>query len=274
MKSGDYRRPVVDGVVRQIGREKKTVLTRFLFVCLAVILVSGCGRYKQDLEDAKARIDKLTADNKNCTEISASLEKDKQRLSEERQALDAKMDIQVKQLSELKMTNKALTDELGKLKKSNRELSEEVKTLNKEKSDLSKKLDELKSRTTELPKPGQPPAMGPRETTPVKGTEATVPKAPEKMSPCDAIIAFMKASEKAIREQKGQKRSELLKRIKEEYGPRIQDAPKKAVTNAEAWVEEAARSWDKPGDDFVFNLLTKRNAVLNACGKDPKKSGF
>lgn len=286
MKLGGRNRQTGDGLVEAtsvtVSRRSNTcrpsavfsLFSRVLIAGLVVIVVSGCGRYKQDLEEAKKRIDTLTADNRKCAEISASLEKDKQRLGEERQAIDTRLETLIKEVGNLNKTNAALKDELGKLKKRNGELSADVKALQRDKADLSKKLDEMKNRTAELPKPTLPPVTGPRETTPVSGSEATVPKTPKKMTPCDEIIAYMKATEQIVRRYKGAERATMLQKLKEEYEPRIKNAPERAKKNAEAWVEEAARSWDNMGDDFVFNLLTKRNAVLESCGKKPAESGF
>ena len=103
--------------------------TRVLIVGLVVVVVSGCGRYKQDLEEAKLRIDSLTADNKKCSEIVASLEKDKRHLTDERQAVDTKIDTLLKEIGDLKKTNVALSDELNKLKKKNSELSADLNSL-------------------------------------------------------------------------------------------------------------------------------------------------
>lgn len=272
MKSGGHKRSVIEGVVRQCKRDGKTMLTRLLFVCLALTVVSGCGRYKQELEDVKAQVDKLTAENKKCVEISAGLEKEKQKMSEDRQAVDAKTDILVKQLSELKRTNKALSDELGTVRKRESELSQELKKLRKEKSDLAERLEEMKSSGAGAERPGQPFTAGRTEGSPMAGTD--IAKAPENMTPCDACIAFMKATEQTVRRYGGAQRAEMLKKVKQEYQPRMKGAPEKAVKNADAWVDELSSTWDNPGDDMVFSLITKRNAVLDACEKNPTKSGF
>jgi septal ring factor EnvC (AmiA/AmiB activator) len=143
--------------------------TRVLIVGLVVVVVSGCGRYKQDLEEAKLRIDSLAADNKKCSEIVANLEKEKRGLTEERQAVDTKIDTLLKEIGDLKKTNAALSDELNKLKKNNNELSADLNSLRQEKSDLSKQIDELKNRFTNLGRQDQPPATGRGEGTPLTG---------------------------------------------------------------------------------------------------------
>ena len=84
---------------RSIAMEKRNAFalaTRLLVAGLAIVIVSGCGRYKQDLEEARQRIDSLTADDKKYSEITAGLEKDKGRLTEERQAADTKADTLLK----------------------------------------------------------------------------------------------------------------------------------------------------------------------------------
>jgi hypothetical protein len=93
------------------------------------------------------------------------------------------------------------------------------------------------------------------------------------MSPCEAVLAFMNASEQAVKSHKGEQRTDILEKVKQEYGPRMKGAPEKARKNAQAWVDELSKSWDKPGDNTVFNLITKRNAALGACEKKPGDVG-
>jgi hypothetical protein len=54
----------------------------------------------------------------------------------------------------------------------------------------------------------------------------------------------------------------------------MKGAPTQAVKSAHAWVNELSTSWDKPGEKTVYNLLTNRNAALDACGKTPDEAGF
>jgi DNA repair exonuclease SbcCD ATPase subunit len=185
-------------VGRSVAKEKRSafaLVTRVLLAALAIVVVSGCGRYKQDLEEARQRIDSLTADNKKYSEIIAGLEKDKGRLTEERQAADTRIATLLKELGDLKKANGALSDEISTLKKRNSELSADLNSVRREKTDLSQQIEELKSRAAESARPVQPPPVGRGESVPLTGAEARMPKAPENMSPCEAVLAFMNASE-------------------------------------------------------------------------------
>ena len=99
-------------------------------------------------------------------------------------------------------------------------------------------------------------------------------KAPENTSPCEAVLAFMKASEQLVRSYKSEQRTDMLEKVKQEYGPRMKGAPEKAIKNAEAWADELINSWDKPGDNTVFNLLSKRNAVRMLARRNLAMPGF
>jgi archaellum component FlaC len=262
---------------RCVPKDKRTAFvfaTRVLIVGLVVVVISGCGRYKQDLEEAKQRIDSLTADNKKCSEIVANLEKEKRGLTEERQAVDTKIDTLLKEIGDLKKTNAALSDELNKLKKNNNELSADLNSLRREKADLAQQIEELKRRADAAARQDQSPATGRGEGTPLTVVGQKMSKAPENTSPCEAVLAFMKAIEQVVRSYKSEQRNDMLEKVKQEYGPRMKGAPEKAIKNAEAWSDEMINSWDKPGDNTVFNLLSKRNAVLDACAKKPGDAGF
>jgi uncharacterized phage infection (PIP) family protein YhgE len=266
-----------DSAGRSVAKEARAAFalaTRVLLAALVMVVVSGCGRYKQDLEEAKHRIDNLTADNKKCHEIVVGLEKDKRQLTEERQAVDEKTKALASELDDLKKANSALADQLKELTKKNSELSTDLSSLKRENSNLSRKVEELKSRATESGGPGQPATAEEGEAIPLTGAGRIMPKPAENMSPCDAVLAFMKASEQVVRMYKGGQRAEMLKKVKQEYGPRMKGAPQAAMKNAEAWVDELSSSWDKPKENTIFNLLSKRNSVLSACKKKPGDAGF
>ena len=262
--------------VRKDKRTRFDIAARVLLAGLVIVLVSGCGRYKEDLEQAKKQIDTLTADNKKCSETTASLEKEKQRWTEERQAAEKKIDALQKELSDLKKTNASLADERKNLTKKNSELSKDLFALKREKAELSKQVEELKARTTQAMRPEQTPKAGRPEGEPLRAAGAAIPKAPQELTPCKAVLAFMKASEKVIREYRGGERTSILEKVKQEYGPRMKGAPQKAIQNAKKWVDELSSAWDKPGGgkDAMFNLLRKRNAVLDACKIKPADAGF
>jgi septal ring factor EnvC (AmiA/AmiB activator) len=260
-----------------VPKEKRTVFalaTRLLLATLVVVIVSGCGRHKQDLDEAKQRIDNLTAENKRSSEIIANLEKDKRRLTEERQAVDTKIDTLRREVGDLEKSKLALSEEISELKKRNGELLADVNSLRREKADLSRQIEELRPRAADSAKRiVQTPSARPDERTPLIGAGPKMPKAAENMSPCEALRAFMEASEQMARSYKGRQRTDMLEKVKHEYAPRMKGAPEKAIRNAQAWVDELSSSWDKTRNDTVFNLLIKSNAVADACKKNPSDAG-
>jgi len=228
-------------------------------------MVSGCGR--KELEDAKQQIDKLNAENKRLTELSASLDKDKNRLSEGLKTSSLKNSQLQRQLDDLNRSKAALTDENKKLKEKGSAIEEEIASSKREKSHQALEIEDLKKRLAGLAPPPQPPAAIPSETGPVA-------KAREEFTPCDAIIEFMKASEQVVRQQRGNERTKSLEEVKKQYAVRMQGAPAKAIKAAEDWVKEGTKFWDQSPDDAVLRLLELRNVVLDACGKSPDTSGF
>ncbi len=260
-----------------VPKEKRIVFVlamRLLLATLVVVIVSGCGRHKQDLDEAKQRIDNLTAENKRYSEIIANLEKDKRRLTEERQAVDTKIDTLRRELRDLEKSKVALSEEISELKKRNGELLADVNSLRREKADVSQQIEESKPRTADSVKGTiQTPSDRPDERTPLVGAGPKMPKAAENMSPCEALQAFMDASEQMVRSYKGGQRTDMLEKVKHEYAPRIKGAPEKAIRNAQAWVDELSSSWDQMRNDTVFNLLIRSNAVADACKKNPSDTG-
>ena len=95
-----------------------------------------------------------------------------------------------------------------------------------------------------------------------------------KLSPCDAVVTFMKASEAIIRQQKEAERTRSLRQVKEQYTPKIKGAPEETIKAAENWLKEWPKLWDESTDDGVFRLLQLRGIVLKACGKSPDEMRF
>jgi DNA repair exonuclease SbcCD ATPase subunit len=259
------------GSVPKEKRNGFALATRVLVATLVVVVVSGCGRYKQDLDEAKQRIAHLTAENKRSSEIMAGLEKDKRRLTEERQAVDTKIHTLLKELGDLEKSKAALSEEISELRKSNGELLADVNSVRREKAGLSQQIEELKRRADSAGPSIHSAAPGPSEETPRTGAGPQAKKAPENISPCEAVFAFMQASEQMVKSYKGGQRTDMLEKVKHEYAPRMKGAPEKAIRNAEEWVDELRRSWDKPGDNTVFNLLIRDRAAREACER--KSSG-
>jgi len=249
-------------------------LTKLCLVCLAVAVVSGCGRYKEDLENAKQQIDRLNSETKKLSEIAANLEKEKTRLNDELKLLSDKNAKIQQEVAELRRAKEALSKENADLKKRNSAIQEEATTLKREKSDLLRELEELKKRGGESAEPGKALAPGAAETTPRQTAKEQVSKPQEQSNPCDAVVEFMKRNGEIVRQHTGEERARLVEQVKRDYAARMRGAPERAIKAAEAWVSELISNWDKPKDDTVFNLITKRNAALEACKKNPEDAGF
>ncbi|MGO9119459.1 MAG: hypothetical protein ACLQPD_17850 [Desulfomonilaceae bacterium] len=256
------------GSFRGFARELPSFYALFCWtVLLSVLLlmVSGCGR--KELEDAKQQINNLTTENQKLTELSASLDKDKNRLNEEIKTLSDKNARMQRDLDDSNKSKAALTDESKKAKDKITLMEEELTSLKREKSKNAEEIEECEKRLA--------------DSVPISKTSGNVPgeigstgKTEEEASPCDAVFAFMKASEQVVRQQKGNERTKSLEQLKTQFSPRMQGAPAKAVKAAEDWVKEGAKFWDKSPDDAVFRLLQLRNIVLDACGKSPDSAGF
>ncbi len=256
------------GSFRGFARELPSFYALFrwtLLLSVLLLMISGCGR--KELEDAKQQINNLTAENQKLTELSASLDKDKNRLNEEIKTLSDKSSRMQRELDDSNKSKAALTDESKKLKDKITLMEEELARLNREKAQHAEEIEEYKRRLAESVPLSKPSGI-------VPGQIGSTGKTEEELSPCDAVIAFMKSSEQVIRQQKGNERTKSLEQVKTQFSPRMQGAPAKAVKAAEDWVKEGAKFWDKSPDDAVFRLLKLRNIVLDACGKSPDTSGF
>jgi hypothetical protein len=239
-----------------------------LIVSVSLLMVSGCGRYKEELESAKQQIEKLNAEVKKLTEDAARLNQEKSSLGEDLKTLSDKNTRMQRELEDLNKAKAGLSSENKEIKKNLGVCDEEIASLKREKVHVAQEIEELKKRLTESAPPPQSPAPVPTEVG--SGSDKQV----EQPSPCDAVVAFMKASEAIVRQHKGTERAKLLKQVKQQYAPGMKGAPEKAVKAAENWVKEGSKLWDKSSSDSVFRLLQLRNSVLEACGKAPSKSGF
>lgn len=256
------------GSFRGVARGWPTFYGLFCWTVLLsvlVLMISGCG--KKELENAKQQISSLTAENQKLTELSASLDKDKNRLNEQVKTLSDKNSRMQRDLDESNKSKAALTDDNKKLKDKITDMEQELARLNREKAAHAEEIEEYKKRLAESTPISRPSGKVPGEIGPVGKTE-------EEVSPCDSVMAFMKASEQVIRQQKGKERTKSLEQVKAQYSPRMKGAPAKAVKAAEDWVKEGAKFWDQSPDDAVFRLLQLRNVVLDACGKSADAAGF
>jgi uncharacterized phage infection (PIP) family protein YhgE len=239
-----------------------------LLLSVLLLMVSGCGRYKEELESAKQQIEKLNSDVKRLTEDAARLNEEKNRLSDDSKTLADKNTRMHRELDDLNKAKETLSAENKEIKKKNSATEEEIASLKKEKAQLTQEVKELKKRLDEIAPPQESPPNVPTQIGPPDGRQA------EKFSPCDAVLAFMKASEAIVRQQKGTARATSLEQVKKQYAPRMKGAPQKAIKAAENWVKEGSKFWDQVSDDSTYRLLQLRNVVLEACGKSPREAGF
>jgi len=252
----------------------RELLSFYALFCWALILIalalmiSGCGRYKEELESANQQIEKLNSEVKRLTEEVARLNEEKKRLNDDSKALSDKTTRMQRELDDLNKAKAALSAENKEIKKKNSVADEEIATLNREKAQLAKEVEELKKRLAEMASPPRLP-----DATPIQGGPQSAGP-PDEISPCDAVVAFMKASEAIVRQQKGPERTRSLEQAHEQYAPKMKGAPEKAIRAAQEWVKEGTRFWDQPHDDSTFRLLHLRNTVLEFCGKSPSGAGF
>jgi len=266
------RRPCGQGIP---AASRKVILlaARMCLVFLAVALATGCGNYKEKLQEAQQSIDKLTAENKALMEKVASLTQEKTSLKEKLDSAEKTGAELEGQVASLKKAKKELSDTNSELQAKQNETRKEMATLSREKTELLEENERLKREiaSTAAMQTGDR-ALRESLNKPRQGEAATKPS--EGLSPCDAVLEFMRKSEQAVRRHHGEQRSKLLAQIRQEYKPKMQGAPEKALIASTAWVDELAKSWDKPGDKTVLNLLVNRNEVLRACNKTPAEAGF
>jgi len=231
-------------------------------------MVSGCGRYKEELESAKQQNEKLTSEIKKLTAEADRLNQEKSRLSDDFNTLSDKNTRMQGELDDLNKVKAALSAENKEIKKKNSVADEEIASLKREKSQLASEIEELKKRIADMASPPKLPAAMPTGVGPGNAKQR------EELSPCDAVVAFMKASEAIIRQHRGGERTQLLEQVRQQFAPRMKGAPEKAIKAAEDWVKEGTKFWDQSSADSTFRLLQLRNAVLEACGKSPSGAGF
>jgi outer membrane murein-binding lipoprotein Lpp len=244
------------------------VLRWALIVTILLFMVSGCGRYKEELESAKQQIEKLNSEVKRLTGEVARLNQEKDRLSSESKAISDKNAQMQRELDALNKTKAALSNENKEMRKKDSSANEQMASLKREKDRLAQEVERLKKRPAEM----APPKPSPATVSPRVGAQST--KRLEELSPCDAVIGFMRASEGIVRQHKGAERTKLLEQVHQQYAQRMKGAPEKAIKAAETWVKEGTKFWDKSSDYPTYRLLQLRNTVLEACGKSPKEAGF
>jgi len=255
-------------ILRNYGKEFssfKSFLGRLIILMPAILLVSGCGSYKEELEAARQQIVKLNSENSRLNEETGRLNQEKNRLTEESKIIMEKNAQLSREVGALIKAKASITSENKDLRDRNTAAEEQIASLRTEKEKLAKDIEGLKKAAiepTQLSSPLAPDPVAPQG------------KKTGEMSPCDAVIAYMKASQPIIRQLKGTERAEALERLKQQYAPGMKGAPENAVKAAENWVQDVGKFWDQSKDDAAFTLLRLRNTVLGACGKSPDEAGF
>ncbi|MEW6141332.1 MAG: hypothetical protein AB1733_24165 [Thermodesulfobacteriota bacterium] len=251
-----------------------TVTIILALVCLLPLILSGCGQYREELEQAKREVERLTAANKQLTEAIGRLESEKSVLVQQVKELSEKKESLDNDLGTLKKAHAQLAKEKTHLEDRSKELQQEILSLKKANDDLQKQLARLKDELAQsvATAPMRDQALVP----PAAELKSRIPQ-PEKTSdqdPCDALVDYMRKVGVMLRMAPKEERLQRLEQIRKEYRVRMQGAPEKAQAAAESWVTELVQEWDKPGDDAVFNLIRKRDAALRGCNKDPGREGF
>ena len=116
----------------------------------SLLMVSGCGRYKEELESAKQQIQKLSSEVERLTGEVARLSQEKSRLSDDSKALSDKNTRMQRDLDDLNKAKGALSAENKELQKKNKVAEEEITSLNSEKARLAKEIEELKKRVSSI----------------------------------------------------------------------------------------------------------------------------
>jgi uncharacterized protein (DUF3084 family) len=262
------------GFVRSRLTQYGFLAARLCVVFLAVVLVSGCGRHKEELESAQQQIERLNTETKTLTESFASLDKEKARLNEGMKLLSQQNDELQLEVATLKKTKAALDKENERLKKSNEEVDRKLESLNQQKVLLEQEVESLKKNAATAPSLLTEPESAVSRGAAAPGREPPVSDRQQAMTPCDAVLHYMRQSQTIIRSYAGEERSQLLEQLKQQLSPRMADAPASAVQAAEKWVSEMIRVWENPREDSAFILLSQKNTVLEACQKTPEEAGF
>jgi septal ring factor EnvC (AmiA/AmiB activator) len=249
-----------------------TVAALLALACLVPFAFSGCGKCRDELDQAKREVEGLTSANKQLTETVSTLETEKSGLDQEVKRLREKNESLDKDLDNLKKAHAQIVKEKAHFEDRSKAMQQEVLSLKKANDDLQKQAAQLKDESTPSTGLMKDQATAPRESQ-LKPDIAQLEKRAE-MDPCDALVEYMQKVGAMIRVATKEERSQRLEQIKKEYGGRMEKAPKEAKAAAESWVTELVQGWDKPGDDIVFNLIRKRDNALKACKKDPDEAGF
>ncbi len=234
-------------------------------MCLSLAMLASCGTDKKNLEKARTEISDLTAKNQKLSDANGALANEKSALTQE--------------VAQLKDQNLAKVTELDHLKKNLSELLQKNEALEKKAdqagaavAQLKKQKDELTAKIVELNKKATP---NPDHVNKFEGSDEQGQLVNEaNLSPCDALIQYMRKGRSIIEGYKAEERKSKLDEVRTSYAARLIEAPAAGRKAAIEWVKELNRSWDRHRDDATPRLVRLKNAALKACGKTAAEAGF
>lgn len=259
-------------------------------VLVAALVAGGCGRYKEELESAKATVQRLTSENRLLTQKVNQLEEEEKKSAKDLQSLEEQSSKLRVESEKLAKKNDSLSKKIEELNVANNQLKKQLAELKQVNQDLTQKVEELKQAQTALESPPMTPTepapasaptqVGPPEpaSTPAQMTEplpaAEAKKEQTTSTPCDAMIVYMRKCADAIRRLTGDERTRALQALEKEYAAKLSEAPQEAIRAAKSWVAALSAGWDKTSDDTVFKVLDHRDKALKACGTTASEAGF
>jgi septal ring factor EnvC (AmiA/AmiB activator) len=236
-----------------------------ILMCLSLAILTSCETDKKNLEKAKAEISELTAKNQQLADVKGHLETDKSALTQEiaqlkdqNVALGAERDQLKNNISELVRKNEAI-------QKKSEQTDAEVTKLKKQKDELMAKIVDLNKKST--PNPDHVNKFGDSD-------KQTLLNQQSNLTPCDALIEYMRKCRSIVENYKGGERKSKLEETRISYAAKMTEAPVAGRKAAIEWVKELNRSWDRHPDDNAPRLVRFKNAALKACGKTAAEAGF
>jgi len=237
-----------------------------VLMCLSLAILTSCETDKKNLEKAKTEISDLTAKDQKLSDINGKLETEKSALTQEVAQLKDQNVAQVTELDQLKKS-------LSQLGQKNETLQKKADQINVEYAQLNKQRDELTAKIVELNKKATP---NPDQVNKFGGPDKQAQLSKEvNLSPCDALIEYMRKSHAVVEGYKAEERKSKLDETRTTYAAKMTEAPAAGRKAAIEWVKELNRSWDRRQDDATTSRLARlKNAVLKACGKTAAEAGF
>ena len=241
---------------------RKLIIVMFL----SLALLTSCENDKKNLEKAKTQISELKAKNKQLSDLKGRLEAENSALAQEMAQIRDKSASMGAELDQFKKNLSDLTQKNEALQKKNDVATAEVVQLKKQKDELTAKISDLNKKVNPSPeqinKFGQPGGQQPQI------------KEGKELSPCEALIEYMRKCHSIIENFKAGERKAKLEETLKAYQTKMNEVPPPGKKAAIDWVKELGRSWDRRHDDNTPRLVRLKNAALKACGKTSSEAGF